>query len=128
MSLMNSFAKLNLRTKLIIGFSTLIGFMVIISGTAFYGLSVLNDSAQRIYEKDLLGIAAIRGMNRDINTIGRYMNRVILEAGYGDDEAALKDLAKIHAKKKELFEEYEVAKSKIIRPELKANLTGLNNQ
>jgi methyl-accepting chemotaxis protein len=122
MSLMNSFAKLNLRTKLVIGFSTLIGFMVVISATAFYGLSVLNDSAQRIYEKDLLGIAAIRGMNRDVNIMGRYLNRVILEVGYGEDEAAIKDIAKIHAKKKDLMEEYEVAKSKIIRPELKAKL------
>jgi methyl-accepting chemotaxis protein len=122
MSLMNSFAKLNLRTKLVIGFSTLIGFMVVISATAFYGLSVLNDSAQRIYEKDLLGIAAIRGMNRDVNIMGRYLNRVILEAGYGEDEAALKDIAKINAKKKEMMEEYEIAKSKIIRPELRAKL------
>lgn len=122
MSLMNSFAKLNLRTKLVIGFSTLIGFMAIISATAFYGLSVLNDSAQRIYEKDLLGIAAIRGINRDVNIMGRYLNRVILEMGYGEDEAALKDIAKINIKKKEMMEEYEVAKTKIIRPELKAKL------
>jgi methyl-accepting chemotaxis protein len=122
MSLMNSFAKLNLRTKLVIGFSTLIGFMVVISATAFYGLSVLNDGAQKIYEKDLLGIAAIRGMNRDVNIMGRYLNRVILEVGYGEDEAAIKDIAKIHAKKKDLMEEYEVAKSKIIRPELRAKL------
>ena len=122
MSLMNSFAKLNLRTKLVIGFSTLIGFMAIISATAFYGLSVLNNSAQRIYEKDLLGIAAIRGINRDVNIMGRYLNRVILEMGYGEDEAAIKDIAKINAKKKEMMEEYEIAKSKIVRPELKAKL------
>ena len=122
MSLMNSFAKLNLRTKLVIGFSTLIGFMAIISATAFYGLSVLNDSAQRIYEKDLLGVAAIRAINRDFNTMGRYLNRVILDMSYGEDEAALKDIAKIHTKKKEMMDEYEVAKSKIIRPELRAKL------
>ncbi len=128
MSLMNSFAKLNLRTKLIIGFSTLIGFMTIISATAFYGLSVLNDSAQRIYEKDLLGIAAIRGLNRDVNIMGRYLNRVILEMSYGDDEGAIKDIAKINAKKKEMMGEYEVAKSKIIRPELRAKLDDAEHQ
>lgn len=128
MSLMNSFAKLNLRTKLIIGFSTLIGFMAIISATAFYGLTVLNDSAQRIYEKDLLGIAAIRALNRDVNIMGRYLNRVILEMSYGDDEGAIKDIAKINAKKKEMMGEYEIAKSKIIRPELRAKLDDAEHQ
>ena len=128
MSLMNSFAKLNLRTKLIIGFSTLIGFMAIISATAFYGLTVLNDSAQRIYEKDLLGIAAIRGLNRDVNIMGRYLNRVILEMSYGDDEGAIKDIAKINAKKKEMMGEYDIAKSKIIRPELRVKLDDAEHQ
>lgn len=79
MSLMNSFAKLNLRTKLVIGFSAVITFALIISATAIYGLNMLSENTQKMYDKDLIGISLLRSLNRDLNAIGRYTNRVILE-------------------------------------------------
>jgi CHASE3 domain sensor protein len=59
MSLMNSFAKLNLRTKLVIGFTSVVTFAVIISATAFYGLNMLQANTQKMYDKDLIGISLL---------------------------------------------------------------------
>ena len=56
MSLMNSFAKLNLRTKLVIGFSAVVTFALIISATAIYGMNMLSENAQKMYDKDLIGM------------------------------------------------------------------------
>ena len=71
MSLMNSFAKLNLRTKLVIGFTSVVTFAVVISATAFYGLNMLQENTQKMYDKDLIGVSLLRSLNRDINVIGR---------------------------------------------------------
>jgi methyl-accepting chemotaxis protein len=90
MSLMNSFAKLNLRTKLVIGFSTVITFAVVIAATAFYGLNLLNDNAQKMYDKDLIGISLLRALNRDVNVIGRTVNRLVLATNAGDEAAEQK--------------------------------------
>ncbi len=125
MSLMNSFAKLNLRTKLVIGFTSVVTFAVIISATAFYGLNMLQENSQKMYDKDLIGISLLRSMNRDMNMIGRYLNRVILEVGAGDEQAAKKDVEKIANAKKSLMESYEKSKDTIIRPELKAKLNAI---
>jgi methyl-accepting chemotaxis protein len=122
MSLMNSFAKLNLRTKLVIGFSAVITFALIISATAIYGLNMLSENTQKMYDKDLIGISLLRSLNRDLNVIGRYTNRVILEVNAGNEQAAKKDIEKIAKTKSELLANYEKSKGTIIRPELSAKL------
>ena len=118
MSLMNSFARLNLRTKLVIGFSAVITFALVISATAFYGLNLLQSNTQKMYDKDLIGISLLRSLNRDLNVIGRYVNRVILEVDAGNEVAAKKDIEKIAKVKSELLANYEKSKGTIIRPEL----------
>ena len=60
MSMTTSFAKLNLRTKLIIGFSIVITFAIVISGASFYAMSTLNNNAKTMYEKDLIGVSLLR--------------------------------------------------------------------
>ena len=122
MSLMNSFARLNLRTKLVIGFSSVITFALVISATAFYGLNLLQNNTQKMYDKDLIGISLLRAINRDLNVIGRYSNRVILEVGAGNEQAAKKDIEQIAKTKAELLANYEKSKGTIIRPELTAKI------
>jgi methyl-accepting chemotaxis protein len=125
MSLMNSFAKLNLRTKLVIGFSTVITFAVVISATAFYGLNLLNDNAQKMYDKDLIGISLMRAMNRDVNVIGRTVNRLVLATNAGDDAAEQKAKEAIAKVKVDLSSNYEKSKGTVIRPEVRARLDGV---
>ena len=128
MSLMNSFAKLNLRTKLVIGFSTVITFAVVISATAIYGLTLLNDNAQKMYDKDLIGISLLRSLNRDVNVIGRTVNRLVLATNAGDDAAEQKAKEAIAKVKVDLSANYEKSKGTIIRPEVRARLDAVGKQ
>ena len=120
MSLMNSFAKLNLRTKLIIGFSTVILFMVVITGSAFYGLNKVQDSAQQMYDRDLIGISLFRSVNRDVNVIGRVVNRLALAANAGDTAAENQAKEAIAKTKIALLANFEKSKGTVFRPEVKA--------
>ena len=89
-----------------------------ISGAALYGLGLLQANTQKMYDKDLIGISLLRSLNRDLNVIGRYVNRVILEVDAGNEVAAKKDIEKIAKVKSELLANYEKSKGTIIRPEL----------
>ena len=120
MSLMNSFAKLNLRTKLVIGFSTVILFMVVITGSAFYGLNKVQGSAQQMYDRDLIGISLFRSVNRDVNVIGRVVNRLSLAANAGDTAAENQAKEVIAKTKIALLANFEKSKTTVIRPEVKA--------
>ena len=122
MSLMNSFAKLNLRTKLVIGFTSVVTFAVVISATAFYGLNMLQENTQKMYDKDLIGISLLRSLNRDINVIGRTVNRMALANSFGDDTVTQKGKEAIAKVKTDLLANYEKSKGTIIRPELKAKI------
>ena len=119
---MNSFSKLNLRTKLVIGFSAVITFTLVISGAAFYGLNLLNDNAQKMYDKDLLGISYLRQMNRATNEMGRVLNRVVIAENFNDDEGARKGKEAITKLKGDLLAIYEKAKPTIVRAEVKARM------
>ena len=122
MSLMNSFAKLNLRTKLVIGFTSVVTFAVVISATAFYGLNMLQENTQKMYDKDLIGISLLRSLNRDINVIGRTVNRMALASNAGDDAGVAKAKEAIAKVKIDLLANYEKTKATIIRPELRSKL------
>jgi methyl-accepting chemotaxis protein len=122
MSLMNSFAKLNLRTKLVIGFTTVVTFAVVISATAFYGLNMLQENTQKMYDKDLIGVSLLRSLNRDINVIGRTLNRMALASNAGDDAGVAKAKEAIAKVKVDLLGNYEKTKGTIIRPELRSKL------
>ena len=122
MSLMNSFAKLNLRTKLVIGFTSVVTFAVVISATAFYGLNMLQENTQKMYDKDLIGISLLRSLNRDINVIGRTVNRMALANSFGDYTATQKGKEAIAKVKTDLLGNYEKSKGTIIRPELRAKI------
>lgn len=117
MSLLNSFARLNLRTKLVIGFSAVIAFTFVISGTALYGLNLLNGNAQKMYNKDLMGISYLRSMNRATNEMGRIFNRLVLAENFDDDEGVKSSREQIAKLKTDLLGFYEKAKPTVTEPE-----------
>lgn len=122
MSLKKSFEKLNLSAKLLFGFTTVLVFMAVISGTALYGLNKLTDDTQLMYDKDLIGISLLRALNRDVNVIGRTVNRIGLAANAGDDAAIQRGKEAITKTKAELLSNYEKSKGTVIRAEVKARL------
>ena len=122
MSLFNAFAKLKVKTKLVLGFSFVFLLAAGIGGTAYQGLGMLSDGARTMYEKDLIGISLVRQFNRDINLIARNVNRLVLATNAGDDEGVDRSLVVIAEAKRSLLQNYEKSKPTIIRPELRAKL------
>jgi methyl-accepting chemotaxis protein len=127
MSLFKNFEKLKLKTKLIIGFSLVVLFSITIAGTSFWAFDQLIGNTQKMYEKDLLGISYLRQLNRDVNIIGRTVNRYALAVNAGDNEGAQKALAIIAATKKSQMEIYEKAKGTIFRPALKEKVEAVKS-
>lgn len=127
MSLFKNFEKLKLKTKLIIGFSLVVLFSITIAGTSFWAFDQLIGNTQKMYEKDLLGISYLRQLNRDVNIIGRTVNRYALAVNAGDNEGAQKALAIIAATKKSQMEIYEKAKGTIVRPALKEKVEAVKS-
>ena len=120
--MLKNFEKLALRTKLIIGFTIVLILMVIISAISFWSITNLVNTAQKIYEKDLIGISVLRQINRDVNGIGRAANRYALAMNAGDIEGAKKAQESIEKTKVDLLGNYEKAKATIIRPALKEKI------
>jgi len=122
MSLFTNFEKLKLKTKLIIGFSLVVLFSIIIAATSFWAFDELIGNTKKMYEKDLLGISYLRQLNRDVNIIGRVTNRYVLAVNAGDSENAQKALETIAKTKKTQMELYEKAKDTIFRPALREKI------
>jgi methyl-accepting chemotaxis protein len=122
MSLFTNFEKLKLKTKLIIGFSLVVLFSIIIAATSFWAFDELIGNTKKMYEKDLLGISYLRQLNRDVNIIGRVTNRYVLAVNAGDLENAQKALETIAKTKKTQMELYEKAKDTIFRPALREKI------
>ncbi len=125
MSLFNAFAKLKVKTKLVLGFSFVFLLAGGISATAYQGMTALSDATKVMYEKDLIGISLVRQFNRDVNLIARSANRLVLAVNAGDDASVDKAAATIAEAKRTLLQNYEKSKSTIIQPELKAKLDQL---
>ena len=119
---MNSFTKLQLRTKLIIGFLLVILMTVAISVLALRGFDDLIAGQKKMYEKDLLGISYLRQMNRDTNAIARAVNRYVLAVMASDEAGAKNALEGVKNAQKSQMELYEKAKPTVIRAEVKAEL------
>ena len=72
----------NLRTiaKLMIGF----GILALLMGTLGYvglsGIDTINDKLATMYQRDLLGLAAIKDVATDVALIGRYSRNAVIEA------------------------------------------------
>ena len=119
---MNSFTKLQLRTKLIIGFLLVILMTVSITVLALRGFDDLIAGQKKMYEKDLMGISYFRQMNRDTNAIARAVNRYVLAVMASDEAGAKNALEGVKNAQKSQMELYEKAKPTIIRADVKAEL------
>lgn len=125
MSLKNSFYQLKLRSKLLIGFSLVFLLAAIIAGLSISNIRMLEDNTKTIYEKDLIGVSVLRTFNRDLNIVGRSLNRYVLAVGANDADGKKGALEGIEKAKASLLHEYEKVKPLIIRPELKERVDAL---
>ncbi len=122
MNLFSAFAKLMLKTKLILGFGFVLILGAVITWTAHRGLDEQSTTTRTMYDKDLLGISYLRAINRDNNLLARTVNRMVLGAKFNDPEGAEKAKASIPDIKKGLVATLDKVKPTIIRAEVKAKL------
>ena len=120
MSLKQSFYKMNLRSKLLIGFTLIFLFAATIAGMGASNVIKLEDKLQNMYEKDLIGVGISRSLTRTVQQIARNVNRYILATGANDADSRKEALHEIETLEKEFFENTQKLKATIIRPEGKA--------
>ncbi len=124
--MLSGFEKLALGTKLTIAFVLMIVLISVMSGLTLMRVKSLIDSTEQIYSKDLIGISLLRQVNRDINVIGRTLNRALLANEHNDSGAVELAVKSIETTEKGMLENLDKAKETIIRPELRAKLTTAN--
>jgi methyl-accepting chemotaxis protein len=120
------FEKLALGTKLSIAFLLIIILISSISAITLLRVKTLIDSGEQMYHKDLIGISLLRQVNRDINVIGRTLNRALLAKAYNDTETVQRALAAIDTTEKGLLGNLDKAKDTIFRAELRTKLNQAN--
>ncbi len=118
----NHFEKLALGTKLTIAFLLIITMISIMSGLTIWRVEALVDSSEQMYSKDLIGISLIQQVNRDVNVIGRVLNRTLLAVSHQDTKTVKRAVEDIEALKKQLYTTLEKAKGTIFRTSLHAQL------
>ena len=122
------FERLAVATKLSIAFFIFILLLGVLSGMTIWRVNMLVDSTEALYKKDLIGVSLIRQLNRDVNAIGRILNRSLLARSMQDSTAAAEAAAALDGVKKGMFTNLEGVKGTIIRPELKAKLAAPEDQ
>jgi methyl-accepting chemotaxis protein len=125
MSIGQSFEKLALKTKLVIGFSILIILLTVVSATAYNGFVSLLKVTEGVYEKDVLGVGYLKDASNYINSIGRSSNRLIISYYKNDAEPIKRNLENIAKIKGDVFTNLDKAKSTIRRPEVRQKIDDL---
>ena len=94
------FERLALATKLSIAFFIFILLLGVLSGMTIWRVNMLVDSTEALYKKDLIGVSLIRQVNRDVNAIGRIVNRSLLARSMQDSTVAAEAVTAIDGVKK----------------------------
>lgn len=118
----NAFANLQLRTKLIAGFAVVILAALLIAGLAYQGMGTLMSNTQKLYDKDLIGVAYLRQAVGDVNAIARSTNRLVLAINANDPQAAQKADEATDAAQKALTASLAASETTIFRPAVKEML------
>jgi methyl-accepting chemotaxis protein len=124
-SIGKSFEKLEIRTKLIIGFTAVITCMLAIAITSLISLGVLLKGAEDLYDKDLFGIYYLTSIDKDLQAVERNLNRVIMANDQKDQETLRRNLDSLGKAKEEILEFIKLAEGTIRNPEVRARVHDL---
>jgi len=122
---MNTFSKLHLKTKIIIGFMLVLFLTIILTAFSLRGFEEMSNNQKRMYEKDLLGTSYLLQMNRDNEAIGRALNRYILAVQVSDDIGSKIDLEAIKNTEKSQMGLYEKANQTMNNASMKDELDSI---
>ena len=125
MSLAKSFEKLEIRTKLIIGFVSVIACMLVISVTSLISFGTLLKGAEDLYQKDLFGVYYLSQIDKDLQIVERNLNRVIMAYDQKDQETLKRSLPALGKAKEEILEYIREVEGTIRNPEVRARVHNL---
>lgn len=86
--------KMTVGVKLTISFLTVALFSAIVGGIGIANMSRINEAADRIYEKELLGISFVKEANIDLIYVARDWRQAVLANNTADRQKALDSLNK----------------------------------
>ena len=123
--MINAFARLQLRTKLLSVFALVMLITLFQTVVAHNGIRGIKDLTRKIYYSDLIGVATVRQLSQDVLIIASNTNQFILSMNASDPAAAEKSSANVIAAKRNLLGLYEQAKQSIDQEDIKAKLDAL---
>jgi methyl-accepting chemotaxis protein len=123
--MINAFARLQLRTKLLSVFTLVMLLTLFQTVVAHNGIRGIKDLTREIYYSDLIGISTVRQLSQDVIIIASNTNQFILNMNAGDAAAAEKSSANVIATKRSLLGVYEKVKQSIVQEDVKAKLDAL---
>jgi len=103
--LMIALERRTLKAKLLLGFSILMLLAIAIGVDAFIGQRRLGNEIRQMYEKELLGISAIKDARFEYAQIGRIIRMAILARDPAERDRTLKELADVESSMKASIEE-----------------------
>ncbi|MEX5746529.1 methyl-accepting chemotaxis protein [Massilia sp. X63] len=80
-------------TRLIAGFLLLILLGAAVAGLGIFNMSRMNDRADRLYQRELLGVSYVKEANIKLVYIGRALRNVLLASDEKDRDAAVASIA-----------------------------------
>jgi methyl-accepting chemotaxis protein len=98
------FNQMKVGTRLIAGFLSLAVLGAVVALIGIFNMARMNDSAQSLYQKELLGISYVKEANINLIYVGRGLRNVLLAANEKDRQAAVSNIEASRARLKDNLE------------------------
>jgi methyl-accepting chemotaxis protein len=98
------FNQMKVGTRLIAGFLSLAVLGAVVALIGIFNMARMNDSAQSLYQKELLGISYVKEANINLIYVGRGLRNVLLAANEKDRLAAVSNIEASRARLKDNLE------------------------
>lgn len=98
------FSHFKIGTRLIAGFLVVAGLSGVVGGVALSNASKMNDLAEGLYSRELLGLSYIKEANINLIAVGRARSNFLLAASAEERERHQASIAKNSASAKEYMD------------------------
>jgi methyl-accepting chemotaxis protein len=121
----NAFARLSVKTKLLLGFGVVVLLTSLLTAASLRGIEKIKGFTYTLYHQELLGTAILREMNLEVHNIARNTGAFVLYIGVLDTASADKAASSNVTAKRNLLNLYEKAKIASGTPQTRAKIEAL---
>ena len=121
----NAFARLSVKTKLLLGFGVVVLLTSLLTAASLRSIEKIKGFTYTLYHQELLGTAILREMNLEVHNIARNTGAFVLYIGVLDTASADKAASSNVTAKRNLLNLYEKAKIASGTPQTKAKIEAL---